>query len=116
MKTEPLQIEVRTDKALAEPILAGGRVLITPPVGDDWWLFRVAVSDKQAVIGFPKFGIVGVGFQVEKDDWNTNLPSSCDANRIYEHIKANKGDDAIPKARCVKAIEMIQAAVKQYTP
>lgn len=89
--------------------LEGTGILITPPLDESFWLFRVAVSDNQAVVGFPKFGVIGIGFQVEKD-WNTNLPSGTSAFEIYDHIKHNKGA-GIPKDRCLVAIMMIQNAV-----
>ena len=92
-------------------IIAGGAILFTPAVGkDDYWSYRVKLSKKQAIIGFPKFGLTGIGFAVESD-WNTNLPSGSDTLEIYNHIKHNKGDKSITKATCIKAIKMIQDAV-----
>ena len=90
--------------------LEGTGVMITPAIDKNFWLYRVPVSDKQAIVGFPKFGVIGVGFQHE-EDWNTNLPTSTDAVEIYDHIKHNKGDAKIPRARCIEAIQMIQRAV-----
>jgi len=85
-------------------------ISITPPVGEDWWLYRVAVGGEQAVVAFPKFGLIAIGFQKEKD-WNTNLPASLDAEEIYNHIQHNKTD--IPKKEdCVRAIRMIQDHIK----
>lgn len=88
-------------------------IMITPPIGSGYWLFRVPLSKKQAILGFPKFMTIGIGFEKE-DDWNTNLPFSCDTDKIYDHISHNKGDDSISKEDCIKAIEMIQAAAKVY--
>jgi len=78
---KPLTLEVRSNKPLAEPILAGGAIMMTPPINDEWWLFRVKLSDEQAVVGFPKFGTIGIGFAKE-DDWNTNLPYTCDTDTV----------------------------------
>ena len=89
-------------------------VMMTPPVGDeDYWLFKVMVSDKQSIVGFHKFMQIGVGFQLE-EDWNTNLPSTSSAEEIFNHIDHNKGDDAIHDERCIEAIKMIQAAAIAY--
>lgn len=88
-----------------------GPIMLTPPVGDDYWAYRVRVANGQAVIGFPKFGTIGIGFAVE-EDWNTNLPYTCEAAEIYEHIKHNAGNDAITREVCLAAIELIQDAVK----
>ncbi|HQV15711.1 MAG TPA: hypothetical protein PK620_12405 [Denitromonas sp.] len=89
----------------------GNSVAITPPIDENFWMMRVPVSDRQAVVCFPKFFTVGIGFQHE-EDWNTNLPWTCGAAEIYEHIKHNKGDDGIADADCVKAIEMLQATLR----
>lgn len=109
-----LQLEINKN-ALNDPsaaLLEFG-ILMTPMnLDQDFWFFRVMVSDKQAVVGFPKFGIIGVGFMVEDSDWNTNLPADCDAREIYDHIEENKGDDSIPDDRCIEAIRLIQDAVK----
>lgn len=88
--------------------LLNGRVLITPPVGEDYWLMRVKISDEQAIVGFPKFGTIGIGFAKE-EDWNTNLPYLVPIQRLWEHIRHNKGDKRIPKKRCLEAIALIQA-------
>ena len=105
MKLE-LQINARgvNDKSRA---LEGTGVMITPPIDENFWLLRVPVSEKQAIVGFPKFNVIGVGFQVETD-WNTNLPFTFDADRIYEHIEQNKGDGTISRQTCITAIRMIQ--------
>jgi hypothetical protein len=88
-------------------------MMITPALTPDFWLYRVPLSDKQAIVCFPKFAtLIGIGFQYE-EDWNTNLPHTCDAREIYEHIKHNKGDDGISDDDCVKAIEALQAVIKQ---
>jgi hypothetical protein len=88
-----------------------GVVMVTPLLDDDYWIMRVKVSDDQAIVAFPKFGVIGIGFQHE-DDWNTNLPSSCDAEKIYNHIKHNKGNKNIRKETCIHAIQALQNAIR----
>ena len=87
-----------------------GPFMLTPPVGEDYWAYRVRVADGQAVIGFPKFSTVGIGFAVE-EDWNTNLPYTCGAEEIFEHIEHNRGDESIGREVCVAAIRLIQDAI-----
>jgi hypothetical protein len=82
-----------------------GRMMLAPLIDEDYWLYRVAVSENQAVVGFEKFGVIGIGFQHE-EDWNTNLPASCDAETIYSHIEHNSL--GAPKELCIEAIKMIQ--------
>ncbi|RBQ21540.1 hypothetical protein DP939_02190 [Spongiactinospora rosea] len=88
-----------------------GAVALTPAIDEDYWAYRVRLGERQAIVGFPKFGTIGIGFAVE-EDWNANLPYTCDAERIYNHIAHNKGDDDISGEDCLTAIRMIQDAVK----
>ena len=113
MSTKKLTLEINSGKPLAEPILAGGAVLVTPPIGEDWWLFRVQLSKDQAILGFPKFGTIGIGFSKE-EDWNTNLPYQESTEGIFDHIKHNKGDDSISDDDCRRAIAMVQESAKLY--
>lgn len=88
-----------------------GNIMITPAIGPDYWSMRVPLTDKQAVVCFPKFGTIGIGFQRENDDWNTNLPYTMPAEEIYNYIACNKGDDTITAADCIAAIRMLQDAI-----
>lgn len=116
MTAEDLVLEINESMVDKTAKLNGGAIgaiLITPPIDESYWKFRVAVSDKQAIVGFPKFGSIGIGFQHE-DDWNTNLPSICETEEIYNHIECNKADDSISRELCIKAIEMIKEAVEKF--
>lgn len=106
--------ELKLERKDQEPggILAGGAVMMTPALDDQYWSYRVKLTDKQAVVGFPKFGIIGIGFAVEDDDWNRNLPADDPAEKIAEWIAANKGDDSIEDADVIAAIRLIQDAVR----
>lgn len=86
-----------------------GVMALTPMVDEGYWTYRVQLSDKQAIVGFPKFSTIGIGFAVE-EDWNTNFPYTCGTEEIYEHIAENKGDDSISREDCIAAIRMIQDA------
>jgi len=94
----------------------GGVIMMTPSnIGGDYWNFRVRLGDKQAIIGFQKFGTIGIGF-AEEEDWNSNLPYGDDredAEKIFDHIKHNKGDNRISDEDCITAIMMIQDAVNK---
>lgn len=96
------------------PVLGNEHVAIaiTPPLDEDFWSYRVKVSDRQAVVGFPKFFTIGIGF-AEEEDWNTNFPYTCDADEIFEHIKHNKGDESIADEDVREAIRLIQAAIAE---
>ena len=111
-----MKLTLEINKALAPANdtfkVGSGVVMMTPPIGEDFWLFRVKVSEKQAILGFPKFTTIGIGFAIE-DDWNTNLPYSCGTEEIYDHIQHNKGDTKISDETCLKAIKMVKDAAKQ---
>ena len=86
-----------------------GPVSLTPLIDEGYWQYRVRLTDAQAVVGFPKFSTIGIGFAVE-DDWNTNLPYTCGTKEIRKHIWHNRGDDAITKAQVDGAVRLIQDA------
>lgn len=102
-----LVLEINSKGSAEHQPLAGIGILITPKLGGDNWLFRVRLSEKQSIIGFSKFGCIGVGF-AEEEDWNTNLPTSAGAIEIYDHIKRNKGDRRISRGKCIEAIQLIK--------
>ena len=87
-------------------------ISMTPTIGEDYWAYRVKLTDEQAILGFPKFGTIGIGFAVE-EDWNTNLPYRCDTDEIFEHIKHNKGDDSIADDDVRAAIALVQEAARE---
>lgn len=86
---------------------SGAMVLVTPPLDEHYWLARVALGNN-AIVCFPKFSTIGIGFQHEADDWNTNLPYTSDAVAIWDHIKCNKGDKRITRAAGIAAIRVVQ--------
>jgi hypothetical protein len=91
-------------------------VMMTPPITADYWAYRVQLTDTQAVVGFPKFFTIGIGF-AEETDWNTNLPYTSMAEDITDHIWHNHGP-SIPdteewKITVTAAIAIIQNAIHQ---
>lgn len=90
----------------------GNGIAVTPALDENYWSYRVRLTDTQAVLGFPKFWTIGIGFAVE-EDWNTNLPYTSDAAEIADHIGHNKGDDSISDDDVIAAIRLIQAAVAE---
>lgn len=88
-----------------------GGIALTPALGNNYWAYRVVLTPAQAVVGFPKFSTIGIGFAVE-EDWNTNLPYTCGTDEIFQHIKHNKGDDAINDDDVREAIRLIREAAR----
>lgn len=113
MNENQLQLEV-ADRPLPNQGRVSAKILVTPPIDPEYWYWRVRVSEEQAILGFPKFNTVGIGFAEEDEDWNTNLPFLCSAQSIYDHIKRNKGSDSISESRCLEAIEMLREAARQF--
>lgn len=98
-------------KSQSDTGIISASIAMTPSIGENYWSYRVIVGEYQAIVGFPKFFTVGIGFAVE-DDWNTNLPYTCTTETIWEHIRDNKGDDRIPDEWCLQAIRMVQEAAQ----
>lgn len=109
-----MKLELEINKNFVEDAnikeLQKSGILMTPPLGGDNWIYRVKLTENQSLLGFKKFTTIGIGFDKEVD-WNTNLPYSCDAEQIYNHIKHNKLNAT--KKDCLEAINMIQTAVKE---
>jgi len=101
---------IQDDKKEGLVELATIGMMITPAIGEeDYWIFKVQLTDEQVIIAFPKFNTYGIGFMKE-EDWNTNLPYECETKKIYNHIKCNKGDSEISWRECQQAIKLIQDA------
>jgi len=90
-----------------------GLAVTTPDINEDYWSYRVRLTETQAVIGFPKIGTIGIGFAVE-DDWNRNLPyRTKTAEEIAAWIAPNKGDDSIRDEDVLAAVRLIQQAARE---
>jgi hypothetical protein len=89
-----------------------GLLLVTPPLNEDYWMYRVLLKHGQAIVAFPKFGTIGCGFAKETD-WNTNLPIDVPAEQIYAHIKHNKKYRDITSAQCIDAINAIKKVIAE---
>lgn len=98
-------------KTQADESAVNDTVSVTPPIDESYWAYRVRLSDTQAIVGFPKFLTIGIGFAQEQN-WNTNLPYTSPADRIFNHIRQNKGDDSISDEDVLAAIVMVQDAVR----
>jgi hypothetical protein len=107
-----LEIKNQEDKTLS---LSSGHqvILATPSLDENYWSYRVRLSENQAVLGFPKMMTIGIGFEKEAEDWNTNLPWWAPSDKILKHIIVNKGDSSIKDKDVLTAIKMIREAVYQ---
>ena len=105
-----LILEVRGQKD-ETPQLGGGTVMITPPISEEYWSYRVKLFGEQAIVGFPKFFTIGIGFAVEEEDWNANLPYSSSAESICDHIWHNRKYDEITREDVISAIRLIQERI-----
>ncbi len=110
----------RTDKFSIKTAFGETPVLmISPTTGDDYWMFRVKLCKDQAVVGFPKFGMIGVGMALEENG-NTNLPLCAiytpekNAKRITKHIKCNKKYKSITIKMIEDAIILIEKGAAEY--
>ena len=93
-------------------VIVPGAISITPTIDEDYWAYRVGLTEAQALLGFPKFGTIGIGFAVEDYDWNRNLPSTCETEKIFKHIWPNAGP-GVAEHVVLEAIVLIQQAVEE---
>jgi hypothetical protein len=105
-----LKLETKTtqDKTPTYGTDKGSILMTTPPIDETYWTYRVKLFNDQAIIGFPKFFTIGIGF-AQEEDWNTNLPYSCPAEQILDHIWHNHKYDQITREQALEAIRLIQA-------
>ena len=110
-----LELEFRNEFKKKQDTFQVGHttIMMTPPLDDDYWVFRIKLHLEQALVAFPKFGTLGIGF-AEELDWNTNLPYTCETEYIYKHIRRNKKYKQITKAKCIEAIEVLRKASTYY--
>ena len=108
---KPLQLFLERKDQENKTGVLGEVGLLSPMVDEDYWAYRVRLSEGQAILGFPKYGTVGIGFAVE-EDWNTNLPYTCAAQEIYDHIKHNAGGPLL-ESDVLAAIKMVQRAAEE---
>ena len=113
MKTLTLEINSKFKKSIDTFKVKNMQVTITPAIGKEYFLFRVKLTKTQAILAFPKFYTLGIGFALESD-WNTNLPYNCRTKEIFEHIKENKRYKSISDKDCLEAIKILQIACKKY--
>lgn len=94
-------------------------LMICPVVSKEYWLFRVKLCKDQAVLGFPKYGMVGVGMALEGNS-NTNLPlcpigtAEENGKRIARHIKVNKKYESITVQMIEDAIVLMVQGAERY--
>lgn len=110
-----MQIEFNEKFKAANDTFSKGNVslMITPPLSEDYWVFRVKLFKDQSLLAFPKFSTIGIGF-AQEEDWNTNLPYTCTSTEICEHIYHNKQYDEITKDQVMQAIELLQPFCKRF--
>jgi len=108
-----MKVEVNKNFIQEDNNLISGKnlIMITPPINEKYWLFRVKLFKDQSLIAFPKFLTLGIGF-AQEEDWNTNLPYTCDTEKIFNHIKRNKKYKEIPDTNCIEAIKLLQTTCK----
>jgi len=102
-----LEIKAQQDKTPTFSTDKGSTLLMTPPIDENYWTYRVHLAKNQYIVGFPKFSTIGIGFSQE-EDWNTNLPLTCDAKTICEHIWHNHEYKEITKEQVIEAINLIR--------
>ncbi len=109
-----LKLETKSQKDKTP--LIGGIALVTPPISEGYWKYRVQVVSNQAIIGFPKFGTHRNRISETKGTGNTNLPYVAAGRlKILNHIWHNRGKENDGKEfrkECLKAIKLIQNAAR----
>lgn len=99
-----LQTRDQQDRSLIHTSL--GVLSLGTSGGDDYWTYRVPLTERQAVIGFPVHGTTGIGFAT--GETGVHLPYRAGTEQIMRHIGKYKGDPEIPDEAVRAAIVLIQ--------
>lgn len=104
-----MDVEINKNFVKTDTDVKFGRsiVMVAPPVDEDYWIFRAKLFKDQAVVAFPKFSGIAIGF-AQEEDWNTNLPCECQPEVIFNHIKHNKKYSEISNEKCLEALKSIR--------
>ena len=107
-----IEIKEQADKTF---VLTGriGSVMLTPDLGEGYWKYRVHLFKDQYLLAFPKFGTIGIGFAIEDEDWNTNLPYTSSSESIASHIIHHHKYPEITKSMVIEAIELLQKTISE---
>ncbi len=89
------------------------KIMVTPPIDEDYWVFRIRLYKDQSIVAFPKFTTMGIGF-AQEEDWNTNLPYKLEAEEICNHIWHNHKYEEITKEEVIEAINILKKACEYY--
>ncbi|MHA1169842.1 MAG: hypothetical protein ACTSRU_18595 [Candidatus Hodarchaeales archaeon] len=110
-----LELEFRNEFKKKQDTFQVGNttIMMTPPLDEDYWVFRIVLHKEQALVAFPKFGTLGIGF-AEEEDWNTNFPYTSDAKDTAKHIWKNRKYPEITKKILIEAIEVLRKASVYY--
>ena len=114
-KKQKLELEFRNEFKKTTTSFQAGKIqiMVTPPIDEDYWVFRVKLHKDQAVVAFPKFGTLGIGFAKE-ENWNTNLPYQCTTKEIADWIWKNRKYSQVTYKLMSEAIEILRKAAKYY--
>jgi hypothetical protein len=104
-----LKLEIKDE---LDQSVKGAGIAITPPINETYWLCRVNLFKDQSILAFPKFFTIGIGF-AQEEDWNTNLPYSCTAEEIADHIGHNRKYQEITDEQIIEAINLIKDYIEK---
>lgn len=81
-----LQVEVQ-DQADGT-VRVGGALMMTPPLGEGYWEYRVMLGDRQAVVGFPKFSTIGGDDAISDEDCIAAIRMIQEAARADREVQS----------------------------
>jgi hypothetical protein len=89
----------------------GTNISIGRSGAEDYWTYRVDLTENQALIGFPKHGTIGIDFLHNRGE---DLPYTSDPEYLADFFAPGRlegGDTEISRAAVIRAIKMIREAV-----
>lgn len=84
--------------------------IMTPQLTPDYWTYRVALSNGNAIVAAPEFGTLGIRYQIE-DEYNVTNRWDYTANEIEALIRRNRPANTT-REEAMSAIRKIQGAIR----
>jgi hypothetical protein len=87
-------------------------LMITAPLQDDCWLFRVRLAEDIVLAAVPVFGGVNINLQ-SKESVECYMPYEAEGADILDTFRA-RTKNAQLDGKCLKAIDMLQEEIKKW--
>ncbi len=88
------------------------QLMITAPLREGCWLFRIVIAPNVVLTAVPVFGGINICLQT-KPAGEVFMPSESSAKEIRQKF-CSRIKTSVPDGKWVEAVKMLQAAIKKW--